>query len=173
MSWHFIPFLIVLSSFLIPNFHKENITLFHFLSQPPFPTHIYMPSSILMFPHTCTHSGQPCPPFKIIILDEADSMTNTAQVSKTKRSVAGKRRNSFCVFVLQAALRRTMEKESKTTRFCLICNYISRSDQTLQICHGDFSLPSEHMPQTHFNNPPRWEHPFNQDTFGPKVSRFH
>lgn len=52
----------------------------------------------------CFHRGYPCPKFKLIILDEADTMTPEAQ----------------------SALRRIIENYSKVTRFCLICNYVTR-----------------------------------------------
>lgn len=56
------------------------------------------------FAKTLVSSRNQIPAFKIIILDEADSMT----------------------FDAQAALRRIMETYSTTTRFCIICNYVYR-----------------------------------------------
>ena len=48
--------------------------------------------------------GTKCPAIRLVILDEADSMTPAAQ----------------------SALRRVIESCTSNTRFCLICNYITR-----------------------------------------------
>lgn len=60
--------------------------------------------TVVSAPSAENREHYPCPDFKLVILDEADQMTQDAQ----------------------AALRRTMENYSKLTRFCLICNYVTR-----------------------------------------------
>jgi replication factor C subunit 2/4 len=97
--------------------------------------------------------GKPCPPYKIVILDEADSMTRDAQsalrYARKKywlwllKGVPPYNCRNFCppspgggelykhCFNIKYNFRRTMEKEGRTTKFCLICNYVSRIIQPL------------------------------------------
>ncbi len=59
---------------------------------------------IKTFSKVSVSSHQDCPPIKLVILDEADTMTPEAQ----------------------SALRRTMETHAAVTRFCLVCNYANK-----------------------------------------------
>jgi DNA polymerase III delta prime subunit len=54
--------------------------------------------------------------FKLIVLDEADAMTNV----------------SILIQVAQAALRRVIEQYTKNVRFCMICNYVGKIIPALQ-----------------------------------------
>ncbi len=72
--------------------------------------------------------GYPSPPYKLLILDEADSMTQVLldAVPADQRVRWAEPAVSLCSQDAQNALRRTMETYSKVTRFCFICNYVSR-----------------------------------------------
>lgn len=88
-------------------------------------------------------NSYPCPPYKIIILDEADSMTQDAQ----------------------GALRRIMETYARITRFCLVCNYVTRSVYSPQSAsllslrprHSGSSSPWPRAVQNF--DLPHWTHP--------------
>ena len=57
------------------------------------------------------------------MLDEADSMTAAAQFSL-------RRSKDFSIY--RVLIRIVMEKYAKNTRFCLICNYVSKVIPALQ-----------------------------------------
>lgn len=70
--------------------------------------------------------------FKLVILDECDAMTKDAQF----------------------ALRRVIEKYTKSTRFCLICNYVSKIIPALQSRCTRFRFPP--LAESHVRERLRW-----------------
>lgn len=69
---------------------------------------------------------------KLIILDEADAMTNDAQFSLRR----GITRRQYCCLAAShspcSAWSLVIEKYTKNARFCLICNYVSKIIPALQ-----------------------------------------
>lgn len=63
--------------------------------------------------------------FKLIILDEADALTNAAQ----------------------SALRRVIEQYTKNVRFCLICNYVGKLIPAIQSRCTRFRFAPLELPQ--------------------------
>ena len=59
---------------------------------------------------------------KLIILDEADNMTNQAQFAL--------RRSILTLFLVDTQI--VVEKYSQNTRFCFICNYVSNIIPAIQ-----------------------------------------
>lgn len=66
----------------------------------------------------------------MIILDEADAMTSAAQAALRR----GLFYYFFPIFFLNLSLNYfvVIEKYTKNTRFCLICNYVSKISMALQ-----------------------------------------
>lgn len=76
----------------------------------------------------------PCPPFKIIILDEADSLTQDSQ----------------------SALRRVMENYAAITRIAFCCNYVTRIIDPIASRCSKFrqvNTNNQKLSQTHSLNP--------------------
>ena len=62
--------------------------------------------------------------FKLVILDEADSMTKDAQNAL--------RRSNYCGYPVHNLILVVIEKFTENTRFCIICNYLSKIIPAMQ-----------------------------------------